>query len=316
MPAAPVLFLVGPTAVGKSTLAVAVAERCGGEIINADAFQVYAGLDLLSAKPSAEARRGVPHHLFGLVPLGEGFNVARYLELARVCLADIARRGRPAVVVGGTGLYLKALTHGLAPLPPARPDLRAELEALDLRELGTRLNTLDPVEAATVDLKNKRRVVRAVEICLATGGRASDLRAGWNHQGEAAAEPRGFFLSRPRPELHRRVHQRVKEMFRLGVVEEVRQLPDGALGPTAAGMIGLAEIQALLGGQITEVQCRDRLEVNTRQYAKRQCTWFQREAVFQRRELGTADSAVKLDEEAAFMTDWLIGRPATPPNPR
>ena len=119
----PTFFIVGPTAVGKTTIAIAVAKRCGAEIVNADAFQLYAGLDMLTAKPSPEELRRVPHHLIGVVPLSEMYNVARYAEEAHRCLDAITRHGRPAIVVGGSGMYIKALTHGLSPPPPGAADI-------------------------------------------------------------------------------------------------------------------------------------------------------------------------------------------------
>ncbi len=190
-------FIVGPTAVGKTGMAVAVAERLGAEIVNADAFQVYEGLDLLTAKPSPDERPRVPHHLVGTVPLTEIYSVARFAEEAHSCLDDIARRGRPAIVVGGSGMYVKALTHGLSPLPPAQPALRAELENMEAAVLLRRLWSLDPVTAARIDAKNKRRLIRAVEVCVTTGQRFSDFREKWDSPD--VSRRIGWCLSSPGP---------------------------------------------------------------------------------------------------------------------
>ena len=283
-PPAPPVYLVGPTAVGKSALAVAVAERLSAEIVGADAFQVYAGLDLLTAKPSPAERARVPHHLVGVVPPEESFSVARYLELARPCLADIARRGRLALVVGGTGLYVRALTDGLAPLPPARPELRAELAALDLSALWARLRALDPAGAETVDRANPRRLVRAIEIVETTGRPLAEHRTGWAARGEnrrppgePPPAPRGFLVNCPRPELHARIARRTAAMFAGGVVEEVCAFPAENIGPTLRQALGLADLQAVGRGELSVGVARERLEAGTRQYAKRQLTWFRRD---------------------------------------
>ena len=282
----PPVYLVGPTAVGKSALAVAVAERLDAEIVGADAFQVYAGLDLLTAKPSPAERARVPHHLVGVVPPGESFSVARYLELARPCLADIARRGRLALVVGGTGLYVRALTDGLSPLPPARPELRAELNALDLPALVARLRALDPAGAETVDRANPRRLVRAIEIVETTGRPLAEQRTAWAARGENLPPGGGqpplfhgfrFLVNCPRPELLARIARRTAAMFAGGVVEEVRAFPAENIGPTFGQALGLAELRSVGRGELPVEVARERLEIGTRQYAKRQLTWFRRD---------------------------------------
>ena len=265
-------FLLGPTAVGKSALAVEFAQRIGGEIIGADAFQVYAGLDVLSAKPSAELRARVPHHLVGEVPLAAHFDVAQWLARARECVADITARGRVPIVCGGTGLYIRALTHGLAPLPGADAALRATLEMEPLPALAGRLLSLDP--ASAVDMRNPRRVIRALEVCILTGRPFSSFRSEWS--GDAA--PRGVILTRPREELHAAIRARTEAMFSAGVIEEVART--GEVGPTAAQMLGLREIREHLAGRITREPCIEAIALATRQYAKRQLTWFRRERAF------------------------------------
>ena len=283
--------IVGPTGVGKSELAAEVAARAGAEIVGADAFQVYAGLPLLSAKPDPATLARAPHHLIGEVSPKEEYNVARYLAAATNRLGAIAARERQALVVGGSGMYVKALTHGLSPLPPADLILRAELEALDLDALNARLEKLDPPASAFIDRKNKRRVVRALEVCLTSGRRFSDAREQWAH----APSARGVFLFREKDDLHRRIEQRVNAIFRAGVVEEVRAATDLALSSTARMMIGLEAIQLLLAGRLRETECRERIALETRQYAKRQLTWFKRERHFSPLNLTglTADNAVE-----------------------
>ena len=268
-------LLLGPTAVGKSDLAVAVAERCRGEIVSADAFQVYAGLDILTAKPSAELRARVPHHLIGEVPLSQSWDVARWLDAARSRIAEIHARGRTAIVAGGTGLYIRALTRGLADLPAACPELRAKLAAQPLAEIQHRLAELDPAGVRHIDLQNPRRVIRALEVCLLTGRPFSSFREQWD---AASSGWRGIVLTRDRDELYARIDRRTEEMFAAGVVEEVRAL--GEVGPTASQTLGLREIRAHLAGEMTRAECAAAIQQATRRYAKRQRTWFRREADF------------------------------------
>jgi tRNA dimethylallyltransferase len=266
-------YLVGPTAVGKSELAVELAERLDAEIVGCDAYQVYKGLPILTAQPEQELQTRVVHHLIGEVPEAESFDVARYLKLARARIAEIHERGRNALVVGGTGMYLRALTRGLANLPPADPMLREELEGLSLTELLTRLEQLDPASYISIDRHNARRVVRAVEVCMLTGRRFSEFRSEWNHSPAGA---RGVCLERPRPELNSRIEHRVRQMFDSGVEGEIAAL--GPVGSTAAQTLGLREIKQVLAGTISVESAIKQIQQSTRQYAKRQLTWFRRES--------------------------------------
>jgi len=266
-------FIAGPTASGKSDAAVAVAEACGGEIVNADAAQVYRGLDILTAKPSAELLARAPHHLVGTVELVESFHVARYRESATLAIDGILGRNRLPVVVGGSGMYLRALTRGLSDAPPSEPELRAELNAAPLAELLARLEKLDPAAAAAVDRKNPRRVVRALEVAMLSGKPFSSFRQEWR---ESPAF-HGVLLERPREELYERIDRRTDAMFEQGVVEEVRAAVAGGIGPTAGQILGLRPIQALLRGELTKGECIAAIRQSTRHYAKRQMTWFRRE---------------------------------------
>lgn len=267
-------YIVGPTAVGKSEIAAQAAERCGAEIVSADAFQIYAGLDLLTAKPDETTLRLVPHHLIGTCPPGEEMNAEIYRRATLDKITEIQGRGRLAFVVGGTGMYVQALTHGLSPLPPADPELRMTLEPLSESELLVRLEELDPALAAAIDRKNKRRLLRAVEICLLTGQPASAQRL----RAQPAEEPAGVFLWREREELHTRIDARVEAMFAEGVVEEVQEA--GEVGRTAEQTLGLRQIRELLAGRIAEEDCIASIQQATRQYAKRQLTWFRGQTNF------------------------------------
>lgn len=271
------LFIVGPTAVGKTSLAIELAEQFDAEIINADAFQIYRGLDILTAKPDSKAQRQVRHHLLDQVSLGETMSAVRFGELVCVALGDIRSRSKNAIIVGGSGFYLKAITHGFDEVPPPNPNLREELNAFSLEELSLRLRHLNPQLAARTDLKNPRRVIRAIEIA---NSRGENVVAGGVDAGPGSTPPatRGVFVLRDRDDLHQRINERVNAMFREGVEEEVGALQN--IGPTAANALGLKEIRALIDGQISRAECIVKLQQATRRYAKRQLTWFRHQTTF------------------------------------
>lgn len=277
MPAPAPFFVCGPTASGKSAFALQFARERGGEIVNADAFQLYRGIETLSAAPSAAERGEVPHHLYGVIGPTGSIDAGAYLRLAKPVIDEIRSRGKVPVVTGGSGLYLKFLTHGPAPLPPGDPVLRAELDAMPLDELLARLRGLDPVEAARIDPANRRYVARALEICLLSGGKASALRDGWESRTrEISATLQGVFLRRDRADLHARIARRTRAMLDGAAPAEVAVLGD-AVSATCDKAIGLREIRAMLAGGIDRPTCEERINAATRQYAKRQETWFRRE---------------------------------------
>ena len=273
-------FLVGPTAVGKTALAIELAEQFDAEIVNADAFQVYRGLDVLTAKPDAEAQRRVRHHLLSQISLFETMSAASFRELARAALSDVHSRKKNAIVVGGSGLYLKAITHGFDQVPPPDPKLREELNRLPQKELAERLQKLSPELAARTDLKNPRRVIRAIEIAASViPSRVVATDAVREPQSApAATATNGVLLLRHRDDLYQRINERVNAMFRDGVEEEVRALQD--IGQTAASALGLKEIRALIAGQISREECIAKIQQATRRYAKRQLTWFRHQTTF------------------------------------
>lgn len=282
------IVIIGPTAVGKSALVVEFAERVGGEIVNADAFQVYAGLDILGAKPTSELRSRVPHHLLGEVPLATPFDVGQWRHRAVQAIAEIVNRGRVPIVCGGTGLYVRALTHGLAELPPADSLLRAALEKETLLALVARLVSFDPRSA--VDMNNPRRVVRALEVCILTGRPFSSFRTEW----EGGTALRGVVLTRSREQLCDRIDARTIAMFHSGVVAEVATT--GGIGPTASQMLGLREIRDLIAGRISTAQCIESIQRVTRGYARRQATWFRKEHGYEVLDLtDAADSATTVE---------------------
>ena len=273
-------FIVGPTATGKSEFAADVAREVSAEIVSADAFQIYRGLDLLTAKPDVSTLANAPHHLIGTVPFTESMNAEKFRRLGLRAIDEINSRGRLAIVVGGSGLYIKALTHGLAALPESDPKLREKLNAMSLDNLRAQLVKLDPEAAKKIDIKNRRRVVRALEICLITGKPASEVVAGVGDSGRPGSSipATGVFVFRDRNELYERINQRVKAMFEKGVIEEVRAA--AVTSATASQMIGLREIRELLAGKKSLQQCIAEIQQATRRYAKRQLTWFRRQSNF------------------------------------
>lgn len=269
------LYLAGQTGSGKTVVALEIAKRYGPvEIINADAYQVYRGMDILSAAPTREEQSGVPHHLFGILDPARECDAATFAELARETIAEVGKRARP-LVVGGSGLYLKAITHGLAPTPPADPELREKLEQQPLEELVRQYRSLDPAGAEATNLKNRRYVTRNLEICLLSGRPASEIKREWQ---ENQPEIDAIYLKRDREDIYERINRRTLAMFAAGVVDEVEAL--AKLSSTASKAIGMREILSLLAGEIDRDECIAQIRMQTRRYAKRQEIWFRREPSF------------------------------------
>lgn len=260
--------MTGPTGVGKSSLAVALAERLDGEILGADAFQIYAGLPVLTAQATPEQLSAVPHHLVGFLDLGENFNAARFVQAARERMAEIISRGKLPILVGGTGLYLKALTHGLAEMPPVDPTLRARISSLTLELATEELAKTDPEALAQIDLKNPVRVRRALEIVLQTQRPLADSRGAWSQKTN---EFRGLILTREREDLRNRIEANVAQMLTSGAIEEVRRASHAGEGARRA--IGFREIEEFLAGKTSLDACREAIATATKRYAKRQLTW-------------------------------------------
>jgi tRNA dimethylallyltransferase len=279
-PAASLLVIAGPTGSGKSSLAVALAGRLGGEILNADSQQVYRGLDVGTAKPTAGERAAVPHHLFDLIEPGEGMDAARFTGLADAAIAGIVARGRLPVVVGGTGLYVRALLHGVVAAPGRDPTLRAALEAEAAARgrpaLHARLAAIDPEAAARIGPNDLVRVVRALEIA-AGGKRPSELYAAHAFRAERYAATT-LALNPPRAGLHEWIDARVEAMFAGGLLDEARAL----VARFGAGMpeklpIGYPEAVACVRGEIPLDEAVRRVQVAHRRYARRQLIWFRKE---------------------------------------
>jgi tRNA dimethylallyltransferase len=253
-----------------------MAEQLDGEIVNADAFQLYRGLEIVSAAPSASEFAQIRHHLYSVLEPTQSADAQLYVTLAKPVIAEIQSRGKTPIITGGSGLYLKFLTHGAAPLPTADAALRAEMDARSLEDLVAQLRHLDPAEASRTALQNRRFVSRALEICILSGQRASDLRDGWEAKTAGiSSQLRGLVIQRTRPDLHARIAMRTRAMLDGGAMEEVAALVE--CSDNCGKAIGLREIQALLAGEIDRAACEELINAATRQYAKRQETWFRRE---------------------------------------
>jgi tRNA dimethylallyltransferase len=274
-----IAVLAGPTASGKTRLAIEVALRAGGEIVNADSQQVYRGLDVGTAKPTAEERSVVPHHLLDLVDPGEGMDAARWAALADAAISDVVARGRLPVVVGGTGLYVRALLHGVVDAPGRDPALRIRLEeeaAVQGRAaLHRRLAEVDPGAAARIRENDLVRIVRALEI--AAGGRTQSELFEAHRFAPRRYRYRLLALDVPREELHRRIGERAAAMARGGIVEEARALVDRIGEPFPRLPIGYADAMACARGEIDREELAARIALLHRRYARRQVIWLRRE---------------------------------------
>ena len=300
----PPLFLAGPTAVGKSAVALELAERLGGEIIAVDSMQVYRGLDLGTAKPSPAERQRVPHHLVDVVDLTENFDAAAFVRLARAAVKEIEARGHVPIFCGGTGLYFKAYLQGLGDAPAAEPALRAELEATPLPDLLRELEQRDPATFQKIDRQNPRRVIRAVEVIRQTGRPFSAQRALWSEEPpnpQSATLSPLFGLYRTSEELRQRIDARVDEMFRCGLVTETEQLLQRGLAQnrTAMQAIGYRQVVEHLRGERPLDETIELVKARTRQFAKRQLTWFRRQMCLQWLEVKSPDGLPAVVEECA-----------------
>jgi tRNA dimethylallyltransferase len=274
-------IIAGPTASGKTALAVELARRAGGEIVSADSQQVYRFFDVGTAKPSAEELAAVPHHLISVVEPLEPFSAAEYQRRADAAIADIASRGRPVFVVGGTGLYVRILLHGVVEAPGADPSLRASLEALAAAEgreaVHRKLAEIDPETAAKLPTQDLVRVIRALEIHAQTGVPASQWRR--EHGFLPDRYPfRLFVLEPPREPLYRSINERTRAMFARGLVEETRELlARGYADAAPMRSVGYVQARAVVEGRMTQEEAIHDTAQETRRYAKRQLTWFRKE---------------------------------------
>lgn len=280
---APLIVILGPTASGKSTLGVWLAERIGGEVVACDSTQLYKGFDIGTAKPSLDERRGVPHHVIDVLEPHEAATAGGYREAAIAVLDDLRRRGRVPILTVGTGLYLRALLEGLADVPQRSEELRDRLRANRDRHpagyLHRVLRRLDPDAATKIAPADEQKLIRAIEVCLLTKrpltqvyreGRAP--LAGWR--------PIKIGLQPPREELYERIHGRTDSMLAHGWLDEVRTLMNSGLTDQAKpfDFIGYRELRAVARDEMKIADAKAAIQQSTRRYAKRQLTWFRREA--------------------------------------
>lgn len=308
-----VLFIVGPTASGKSELAVALAKKLGGEILSADSMLVYKGMDIGTAKPTKKEKGGIRHHGLDLIPPTKTFSVFAYRQYALKAIRDIVKRVKIPIVAGGTGFYVRALLEGLSPLPGTQVALRRELEReaqeKGLPALYKRLLKLDPSRAKSIGPHNQRRIIRALEIYIASGKKPSESIRKTPGLEALGYKPMVIGIHRDRGELYRKINRRVDTMFRKGLVREVKRLADKKLSKTALQGVGYKEVLCWIRGCHCEEPAKDRggrrgnlsfknkiaslprvarndasfeevkdkIKQTTRHFAKRQWTWFKRE---------------------------------------
>jgi len=276
----PLIFIVGPTACGKSAIATELGRSIDGEIISCDALQVYREIDIASDKPSAEVRRLLPHHLIDIVSVTEDFNVAHYRHWAIDAIEDISKRGKRTLIVGGSGMYMSILLDGIFEGMPVNEELKQELtEELSQKGpafLHERLIQLDPLAAKKIHPNDPQRILRALMVVQSTGEPLSALQQ--KREGLWGTRPIQIFaLNRPREELYQRVEARIDAMFEKGLVEEIRAIASLPLSQTAQKLIGIPEVMGYLKDEYELERAKYLMKLNTRHYVKRQLTWFRRD---------------------------------------
>jgi tRNA dimethylallyltransferase len=273
----PPIIIAGPTASGKSAVALELAARIDGEIVSVDSMQVYQGLDIGTAKPTRADLDAIPHHLIDVVPLSITFDAAAFVGACKRVVEEVQNRGKVPILCGGTGLYFTSWLNGLGTSPAPDPALRTLLESTPLPELLDELSRKDPVTFDEIDLNNPRRVIRAIEVIRLTGRPFSLQRANWPERAPSLAG-RSFGLQRSREDLRRRIDRRIEAMFGAGLVEETRQLVTKGLleNRTAMQALGYRQVAEHLAGKYGRLETIEQVKIKTRQFAKRQMTWFQR----------------------------------------
>jgi tRNA dimethylallyltransferase len=273
----PLWVILGPTASGKSDLAMALARRVGGEILSVDSMQVYRGMDIGTAKPTAAERPEIRHHLIDVVDPTETFTVARFVELADAAIADVKARNVPLIATGGTPLYYKALFEGLFQGPPADDTIRERLRQQGGEHLHRRLTEVDPEVATRIHANDMKRLIRALEVYELTGRPISSFQTEWTTP--TPRHPATWFgLQWDKETLNRRINARVRSMIAAGWLDETRALlgRHGDLSQTAAEATGYAELIAHLQGKLTLDEAVEQIKIGTRQLARRQMKWFRR----------------------------------------
>jgi len=273
----PLVVIVGPTGAGKTRLALDLAARLGGEVVSADSQQVYVGMDIGTGKATAEERARVPHHLLDIARPDEEMTAARFVELADRAIADLAARGKTAIVCGGTGLYVRALLLGLFDGPPASPAVRAELAELGLEGLAAELARVDPAAAQRIDPHDEKRMIRALEVFRLTGEPMSAHQARHDHRTLPRRYPAKLVgLAPPREDLYKAIDARVDAMLAAGLAAEVAVLRAAGYVPPLRSQqaIGYAELHDAAAGVVTHERAVELIKRNSRHYARRQLAWY------------------------------------------
>lgn len=307
-----VVAIIGPTGVGKSEVAFLLAQRLGGEIISVDSMQVYQSMDIGTAKPSQEERGKVKHHLVDICPVDADFTVAEYQRLARQAILEIQDRGKLPILVGGSGLYLRAVIDDLSFAPQDRSKkvaktLYEEAEKRGVESLHEELKTVDPEAASRIHPHNLRRIIRALEVYRITGNPFSQYRKVWEKR-QSIYDLMMVGITAPRDELYGRVEARVDRMLERGLLEEVRNLAAKGFGAviTAKQALGYKELLDYLEGGVSFDEGVKRIKVNSRHFAKRQLTWFRRDPRIIWFERGAGESAKELaDRIESYLEDRL-----------
>lgn len=301
-----IIVIVGPTAVGKTEVAVRVADEIGGEIVSADSRQVYRGLEIGTGAPTPEQLRRAKHHLVGFIDPDKRLSAGEFAKMARSVIEDVRQRGKVPLIVGGSGLYIKAMIDGLSPVPPVDIDVRIriheEIKSRGMEEMLSELRSIDPEYAQKVGINDRKRLIRALEVWRMTGKNFSD----WHmiDDKEAWCEPMIYGLARPRGELCNIIQERINNMLNEGWVEEVNTLAlkygrIENLPPTVREALGYADIVQYIQGKKNLKETVESITISTRQFAKRQMTWFKADKRIQWRE--------ESGDKAVFVwTEWII----------
>jgi tRNA dimethylallyltransferase len=296
-----IVVIVGPTGAGKTRLSLALAAATGGEVISCDSQQVYIGMDIGTGKATREERARTPHHLLDVVQPDENMTAARFIEMADAAIADITARGKAVIVVGGTGLYVRALLLGLFEGPPASPEVRAELAKLGLEGLRAELERVDPIAAAKIEKNDEKRIIRALEVFRLTGEPMSAHQARHDHRTlPRRYDARMIGLSPDREDLYRAIDARVDEMMALGFEQEVAAMRERGYRPPLRSQqaIGYAELHAIAAGEVDRTRGIELIKRNSRHYARRQMSWYRADTTIA---WHPNPAAVDLDEVGRYL---------------
>ena len=303
-----IIFIVGPTAVGKTAVAVNLAKIIDAEIISCDSMQVYKGMDIITSKPNALLIKRIPHHLINMVCPSKDFDVARYRKASVSCIDTILKKAKVPLFVGGTGLYVSVLIDGIFTGSPedalVRQRLYKEKEAYGSAKLYRRLQRVDPIAANKIHPNDIRRIVRALEVFEVSGRPISQLQAKRRGLSEKY-DIRIFCLTMQREALYERINQRVEKMFTQGLVAEVKRLCTLKLSKTAQYAIGIREIMEYSDGRLSLEEAKELIKRNTRRYAKRQLTWFRKDKRIQWLEVGAQETPTHIAKRIETLSDSI-----------